>query len=77
LLRAYREQRGLTQAELADLSGMRVSDIGQYEDGTRSLTLLSMYVLARALRVPASRLIPELEKTITGKTAKRRKRKSP
>src|SRR5262245_24457766 len=27
LLRAYREQRGLTQAELADLSGMRIGDI--------------------------------------------------
>src|SRR6185503_1314360 len=64
LVRAWRwavllhrsEQPGLTQAELADLSGMRVSDISQYEGGARSLTLLSMYVLARALRVPASRL---------------------
>jgi ribosome-binding protein aMBF1 (putative translation factor) len=76
VLRAHREARGITQAELAELSGMRVSEISQYEAGTRSLSLLSMYVLARALRVPASRLISQLEKTITGKANTRRKRKS-
>jgi ribosome-binding protein aMBF1 (putative translation factor) len=77
LLRARREDRGLTQAELADLCGMRVSEVSQIEAGLRSLTLLSLYVLARALNISASRLISQLEKDVRGKAATPRKRKSP
>jgi ribosome-binding protein aMBF1 (putative translation factor) len=77
VLRAYREGRGISRGELADLCGMRASEISQIEAGIQSLTILSLYVLARALEVPASRLISQLEKTISGRKSARRKRKSP
>jgi ribosome-binding protein aMBF1 (putative translation factor) len=77
VLRAYREDRGLSRAELADLCGMRAGEISDIEAGIQSLTILSLYVLARALEVPASRLISQLEKTISGRKSAPRKRKSP
>jgi ribosome-binding protein aMBF1 (putative translation factor) len=77
MLRAYREERGLSQAELADLCGMRPSEIRQIEAGIQSLTILSLYVLARALEVSASSLVSQLEKTIAGTKSASRKRKSP
>jgi len=77
VLRGYREERDLSQADLAELCGMRASEIEQIEAGVQSLTILSLYVLARALEVPASRLVSQLEKTIGGRKSVPRKRKSP
>ena len=77
MLRAYREERHLSQAELADLCGMRSSEIRQIEAGIQSLTILSLYVLARALEVPASKLVLQLEKALGERKSAPRKRKSP
>jgi ferric-dicitrate binding protein FerR (iron transport regulator) len=75
LLRARREEKGQTQAELAARSGMRPSEISQIEMGTRALTLTSTYVLARALEIAPSRLVSQLEKTMSGKPSTPRGRK--
>jgi ferric-dicitrate binding protein FerR (iron transport regulator) len=73
LLRAHREERGLSQAELAARAGMRSSEISRLEMGARSLTLTSTYVLARALEISPSRLVSELEKIMRGKESGRTK----
>ena len=73
VLRARRQELGLTQSELADLCGLRASEISQIETGMRSLTLLTLYVLARGLKVPASRLVSLLEDAMRGKTPRKRK----
>jgi DNA-binding XRE family transcriptional regulator len=76
LLRAYREERGLSRGELAADSGMRVSEITNIETGVRTLTLTTTYVLARALGVAPSRLVSRLERVMSAKIASRPKRKS-
>ncbi len=54
VLRARRQELGLTQVELADLCGMRAKEIQQIETGARSPTLLSLYVLARGLKISSA-----------------------
>ncbi len=76
LLRTYREERGLSQADLADKSGLRETEINRIESGDRALTLTSTYVLARVLGVAPSRLIAQFERAMLGKTPSRRKRKT-
>jgi ferric-dicitrate binding protein FerR (iron transport regulator) len=79
LLRAHREELGLSQAELAARTGMRSSEISRLETGARTLTLTSTYVIARALEISPSRLVSELEKVLRGKkpggTKTRRRRR--
>jgi hypothetical protein len=55
---------------------MRAREISQIETGIQSLTILSLYVLARALEVSASRLMSQLEKSIDGRKSAPRRRKS-
>jgi DNA-binding XRE family transcriptional regulator len=75
VLRARREELGLAQFEVADLSGIDPDDIHEIESGAQSPTLLSLYVLAKGLKVSAPRLISQLEETLSAKAA-RPKRKS-
>jgi ferric-dicitrate binding protein FerR (iron transport regulator) len=75
LLRARREEQGLSQADLAKRAGMRASEISEIETGARTLTLTSTYLLARALEMAASRLMSQLEKTMSRKPTVPLKRK--
>jgi ferric-dicitrate binding protein FerR (iron transport regulator) len=75
LLRSRRHQLGLSQAELAARAGMHVSRISQIEAGARAVTLTSTYVLARALEIAPSRLVSQLEKSMSGKPSVPRRRK--
>jgi len=59
MLRYYRGVRGLTQAELAERSGLSVAAIQGYESGRRpAATTTSLGRLASALQVPAGALLP-------------------
>lgn len=57
-LRELRQQKKLTQEELADKAGMHFTYIGQIERGIRNPSLVNLYKLSRALKVPAGQLLP-------------------
>lgn len=55
-IREIREKKGLSQEELARLSGISASHIGYIENGERQPTLLVMCKLADALKVSINEL---------------------
>ncbi|MCI9247400.1 MAG: helix-turn-helix transcriptional regulator [Clostridia bacterium] len=55
-IREIREKKGLSQDELAKLSGISASHIGYIENGERQPTLLVMCKLADALKVSIDEL---------------------
>jgi transcriptional regulator with XRE-family HTH domain len=63
-VKRFREKKGLTQEQLADVSGFSQQYISSLEQGRRNPTVITLYELALALgvshielvRVPKSRL---------------------
>jgi transcriptional regulator with XRE-family HTH domain len=60
-LRAYRQQRGLTQPALAASTGIRRAYLSQIETGKRNIAVLTLLRLARALQIPAAWLVTPLD----------------
>lgn len=60
-IRALRQENGLTQEDLAELSGLHRTYIGGVERGERNITLLSALRIAKALHVPPSQLLNTLD----------------
>ena len=59
-LRAVREEQGLTREQLAERLGVSsATHIWEYESGRRDLYVATVRKFARALDVPASRLLEE------------------
>ena len=61
LVRAHRKAAKLTQAELAERSGVTQSEISYAERGERLPTLPRLAVLAHALGVGLRELVPEMK----------------
>src|SRR3712207_2603738 len=57
-LSALRVQRGLSQEELAEASGLRVAEVRRVERGQRDLPVAALADLARALSVEPADLMP-------------------
>ena len=55
-VRRLRIERGLSQEELADLSGLHRNYIGGIERGERNVGVRALFSLARGLGVPAQEL---------------------
>lgn len=54
---AYREERGLSQEEFADLCGLHRTYVGSVERGERNVTLSTLEVLASVIGVSVSQLL--------------------
>lgn len=61
VLRRFRQQRQLTQEQLAWNSEMDRTFISELELGKKEPGLVTILILARALEVPAATLIAEVE----------------
>ena len=70
LLKELREEKGLTQVQLAELSGLSSRMIQKYESGASRPRYDAVEKLARALEIPAARLLGERE-TLVAQAAER------
>ncbi|MBQ8764005.1 MAG: helix-turn-helix transcriptional regulator [Clostridia bacterium] len=59
-IRSYRNNLGLSQEKLAELSGCHPTYIGQIERGEKNATLESIEKISSALNVPLSKLFEKL-----------------
>lgn len=58
LMRKARKNKDLTQEELADKAGLHFTYIGQIERGRRNPSLINIYKIQKALRIPISDIFP-------------------
>ncbi len=61
VLREVRQEKGLSQEELADRAGLHRTYISQVERGLKSPSLRSLEQIAQGLGLPASALIRRTE----------------
>lgn len=61
-VRRLREQKGLSQEALADLSHLHRTYIGGIERGERNVGLLNLLRLSKALKVLPSELLQDFDK---------------
>ncbi len=61
-MRRLRRIKNLSQEELAELSGLHRTYIGDVERGKRNIALVNMTRIAKALGISLGRLITEMEK---------------
>ena len=57
-LQKVRQEKKITQEELASMVAMHRTYIGLVERGERNPTIRTLYKLAKALKIPASDLLP-------------------
>jgi len=58
-MRLVREEKGISQEDLAALAGVHRTYVGGIERGERNPTLLTIHKLAKALEVPPHRLLDD------------------
>ena len=59
-VRLFRNKKGLSQEDLADLCGLHRTYIGMVERGEKNITVLSLYRIATALGVNLEDLVIEI-----------------
>jgi len=62
-IRRIREERGLSQEELAALAGLHRAYVGQIERGEKNIGLKNLEKIAKALEVPVRFLVDVSEFT--------------
>ena len=63
-VRSYRESKGLTQQELADLADLHRNYILEVEKGSRNLTVITLEKIAQALSIKPERLLADEQQTL-------------
>lgn len=58
-IHAYREEKGLSQEDFADICGLHRTYIGSVERGERNVTLSTLEVLASVMGVSVPQLLTE------------------
>ena len=61
VIRRYRKAKRLSQEELADRSNLHRTYISELERGLKTVSLLSLFRISKALDVPAYSIIKEVE----------------
>lgn len=61
-VRAERERLGMSQEDLADRAGLHRTYLGGVERGERNLGLLNVVRIAKALGLPASTLLADIDR---------------
>jgi transcriptional regulator with XRE-family HTH domain len=56
-IKELRSAKGITQEELAELSGLSRQYIGDVERGTRNISLVNIHKIANALETTLSKLL--------------------
>lgn len=59
-IRALREQKNLSQAQLAEATGVSRTSITQMEAGLQRATLETLYQLAKVFKVEIGAMLPEV-----------------
>ena len=59
-IRQLRLERGLTQEELAHLSGLHRTYISTLERGERNIAILNLWHLAKALKLSLSEMLADI-----------------
>lgn len=60
-VRSYRRQRGITVADLAELTGLSIGMLSKIENGNTSPSLTTLQTLAHALQVPLTSFFRRFE----------------
>jgi transcriptional regulator with XRE-family HTH domain len=68
-IRQLREEKGLSQEALADLSHLHRTYIGGIERGERNVGLLNLLRLSKALKVLPSELLRDFDKKVMTTTS--------
>jgi transcriptional regulator with XRE-family HTH domain len=71
VLKMAREERGMSQMEVARRSGLHRTYVCEVERGTRKPSLHSVIQIAAALDVPVSDLVKRAEQNMRGEDAHR------
>lgn len=62
-IKKYREAKGLTQVQLADMCSLSVGFISDLESNTfRTISLNTMYLIAKKLEIHPKQLLDDLDK---------------
>lgn len=61
VIKRHRQQRKWSQMKLAQEAGLHLNALGSLERGKQSPTLHTVFMLAKALNVPASKLVAATE----------------
>ena len=56
-VRVLRHQKGLSQEQLAELTGLHRTYIGGIERGERNVSILNLICLSNALDIPVSKMV--------------------
>ncbi len=65
-IRAFRENKGISQLELEEVTGISHDKISKIEAGKRRVTGAEIPIFAKALGVSVSDLLEDMNKQLTG-----------